>query len=840
MRMNSDYRQLIRRDVPFRKAYEEHLDAFPQFRDMTLVVLDGESIGRLDDAQSDLADTLRARSDVVSTVYAPGAGDWYRDRAFLYLDMDQLERVAVRLAEAQPALAALSVDPSLRGLLDQLRSGVERLGEEGQVPAGFSVIAERVAEVARSLEEGRPHSLSWSDEIFDTKGRVYRVLIVQGRQDFAETIPAERLIDTIHAEAERLRLTSENGIRVRLTGLVPLNHDELVSVLDSIYLSGALTMLMLLVILGFGLRSLRVIVATLCALVLSLTTTAAWAMWSVGEFNTVSAAFSVLLTGLGVDFGIHIGLRYEEALARGLGVREALDEATAHTAAPISLCAATSAIGFASFIPTEFRGLAALGVIASGGMLTSLLASYTVLPAILAVTKPRAPRIRATGTAWRFLHTAIERQALPIVAATAALAIGAVYWAVTGMVFDFNTLSLKDPNSESLTAIEDLNREEIVTDYSVTVVAPGLSEAETLARSLATLDVVSRVEPPSDHVPKRQEDKLYVLEQTSYLLESVLYPESPASPPTDAERVEAMRRFVQDVRALPGDVDPGARAAAEDLAQALTPLLEGSSADVGARQLEDLVIADLPERLAWLKRAIEVGPVDFGDLPADLRDRIVARDGRALVVVFPREDIGDVVALRRFVAAVQSAEPSATGRPVVEAGLGEIVVGSFRLAIGISLASIFVILLLALRSTADGLMVLAPITLAAFFTTAFGALAGIHFNMVNMVAVPLIMGLGVDSGIHVFMRFREDGSLAHAIESTTPRAVTLSALTTLAAFGSLSISSHRGLSSLGVLLSVSIVALLYCSLVVLPAMIAVRSRFARHRAGSDRAETRFR
>jgi hopanoid biosynthesis associated RND transporter like protein HpnN len=829
MRMNSDYRQLIRQNVPFRKAYEEHLKAFPQFRDMTIVVLDGESLGAVDDAQSDLAAALRKRSDVISTVYAPASGGWYEDHAFLYLSTDEIERVAARLAEAQPALAALSVDPSLRGLLDELRSGVERLGTEGEIPAGFSTIAEHVAEVARSLDEGKPQSLTWSDQLFETKGRIYRLLIVQGRQDFDETMPAERLIDTIHVEAKRLGITAASGVRMRLTGLVPLNHDELVSVLDGIYLSGALAALMLLVILGFGLRSLRVIVATLAALVLSLTTTTAWAMWSVGEFNTVSAAFSVLLIGLGVDYGIHIGLRYEEALAGGMGVKAALEDAAAHTAAPISLCALTSAIGFASFIPTEFRGLAALGVIASGGMLTSLIGGYTVMLAILALTKPRTSRIRTTGTPWRVLRSTVDRLALPIVAVTAILAGVAVYWSATRMVFDFNTLSLKDPNSDSLTAIEDLNREKIVTDYSVTVAAPSIADAEVLARRLAALDVVSKVEPPSSYVPKNQAEKLDVLEQTGYLLEPVLYPEPPGPPPTDAERVESMRRLVAAVRALPRNVEPAARHAAEDLAEALAPLLEGPHPSEQAQRLEKLVIADLPARLAWLKRAIEVEPVTFDDLPADMRDRIVAEDGRALVVVFPKGDVSDVTALDRFVKGVLAVAPNATGRPVVEAGLGKIVVGSFRTAITISVVSIFLILLVTLGRVSDSLMVLAPITLAAFFTTAFGAATGIRFNMANIVAVPLILGLGVDSGIHVFMRFREDRSLGHAIESTTSRAVTLSALTTLAAFSSLSISSHRGLSSLGILLSVSIFALLYCALLVLPAMIAVRDRFVLRR-----------
>jgi len=831
MRMNSDHSKLVRQDAPFRQAYEDYLDTFPQFRDMSIVVLDGDSVGTLEDAQADLAAVMRTRSDVAASVYAPGAGDWYEDHAFLYLDVDELERVAARLAEAQPALTALTLDPSLRGLLDELRSGVERLGEEGEIPSGFDIMAERVATVAQSLNAGAPREISWSDELFDPSGRVYRLVILQSRQDYGEAVPAERLIEAVQVESAKLGLTPESGVRVRLTGFVPLGHGEMISARDGVLLSSVIAVIMLLVILGFGLRSLRIILATLAALVLSLTTTTAWAMATVGEFNVVSAAFAVLLIGLGVDFGIHIGLRYEEELAAGANVEEALRGAVAHTGAPISLCTLTSAIGFASFIPTEYRGLAALGIIAGGGMFTSLIASYTVLPAVLALTKPKASRLQAGQGALSGLSGLVERRAVPIVLVTALLAVAAIALS-TRSAFDFSTLSLKDPSSESMLALADLEAEEIVTDYSVSVIAADVPAAESVAEELLELDVVSKVQPPSEHVPEDQDEKLAVLEEASFFLEPVLYPEPSVDPPTDLQRVESVRALIEAVDELPADVDPGARVAAHALADSLRPLLQSADPVGLARTLDGLVIADLPDRLEWLKRALEVGPVEFVDLPDEMQDRLIAEDGRALVVALPEDDVSDVVALKRFVEAVQAVAPTATGRPVVEAGIGEIVTSSFQLAIGIAVLAILSILLVTLRRLDDAVIVLAPIVLAAFFTVAFGVLIGMRFNMANIVAVPLILGLGVDSGIHVFMRYREDGNLSEAIDSTTPRAVTLSALTTLAAFSSLSISAHRGMASLGVLLSFSIVALLYCTLVVLPALIEVRERWRKGRAES--------
>ena len=181
-------------------------------------------------------------------------------------------------------------------------------------------------------------------------------------------------------------------------------------------------------------------------------------------------------------------------------------------------------------------------------------------------------------------------------------------------------------------------------------------------------------------------------------------------------------------------------------------------------------------------------------------------------------------ALDRFVDAVNSVAPHATGRPAVEAGIGDVVVLTFRIAIGISFTLVLTILVLALRSLRYAILVLLPISLAALMTTATGVLIEMPFNMTNVVVIPLIMGLGIDNGIHVFMRFRDGASLEEMMVSSTPRAVLLSALTTLAAFGALAVSGHPGMHSIGVLLSFAVIYLVFCTLMVLPAMLALFSR----------------
>jgi len=831
MRINSDDSALISQEEPFRKEYQRFIDAFPQFDETTVIVITSDSIDLAEDAAQRMTDALAQRPELIDTLYSPSADPFFEDHALLYMDPVDLEDVIDRLAEAQPALTALTEDPSLRGLMGELQLSVEQLLEGEELPPGFSRMADRISEVSDSLLAGTPRSISWADEFLDQEGEVYRIITVQGKKHFDEDISTARLIGEIRALGEDLGLVPENGVRMRLTGMVPLAHDELETLQSGLALAGAISLTLLTLILTFGVRSLRIIVSTLVTLLVSIIWTTAWAMLSVGEFNLISAAFAVLMIGLGVDFAVHVGLRYEEETRGGVSVTRALARAGGKTGPSVSLCALTSAIGFLSFVPTPYPGLGSLGIIAGGGMFISLIATFTVFPALLALM--RAPSAQQAGRPPLLanLYPVIDRRAGSVV--WAALLLGVLSVMLSSQVrFDFSTLSMRDPESESVQTLRDLQREEIVTDYSATVIAENFEEAERMAEQLEKLDLVLEARPPSYYVAGDQEDKLLMIEDAAFFLESILNPPPPVPPPTDLqlqESVDALRRVISDLP--PGMASDPSGQSARRLGEVLDRLAREPDPIAASRALEALVINDLEERIEWIGRAVTVDGVEFEDLPRELRRRSIAPDGRARVAALPTEDVRDPVALARFVAAVGSVASHATGRPAVEAGIGEVVVLTFRIAIGISLCVVFTILVVTLKSFRDAIFVLLPITLAALMTTATSVLIDMPFNMTNVVVIPLIMGLGIDNGIHVFMRFRSGASLEEMMISSTPRAVLLSALTTLAAFGSLAVSGHPGMHSIGVLLSFSVIYLVFCTLVVLPAMLALAGR--RERAGTS-------
>ena len=819
--INSDDSALISQTEPFRQHYQSFIDAFPQFDETALVVLTSDSIDGADQGAERLTAALQERDDLIETLYSPSADPFFEDHALLYLDVADLEDVIERLAEAQPALTALAEDPSLRGLFDQLELSVSELNEGEELPPGFARMADRVSEITEDLMVGQPHRISWADEFLGEEGQVYRIIVVQGRKNFDESISTEHMMNEIRRMAVELGISEENGVQLRMTGMVPLAHDELVGLQSGLALAGLISTVLLTIILGFGVRSLRIILSTFVTLGASIIWAAAWAMLSVGEFNIISAAFAVLLIGLGVDFAIHIGLRYEEECRIDQDRWAALQRASRAVGGSVSLCALTSAIGFLAFIPTPFPGLAALGIIAGGGMFISLIASFTLFPAMLAAMRPPTRQHKDKPPLLSRLNPFIEANRGKILVLTALVALPALVLS-TQMRFDFNTLSMRDPTSESMRTLRELQQEKIVTDYSATILAPDLGSSEAVAARLEALPEVAEARPPGYFVPGDQENKLYMIEDAAFFLEPVLYPPPAMDSPSASERLAALESLRQALSELPADAgEDAAHRSALRLGRALDGLAQRTDASAQAAQLESLVINDLDERIEWLKRAMTVGPVTFSDLPEAHRARSISADGRARVVALPASDVRDTPALEQFVDAVTTLDPEATGRPVVEAGIGGLVVFTFRVAIGIALLAVGFILFLALRSATGVVLILFPIFLAALVTIATGVLFDLPFNLTNVVVIPMIMGLGVDNGIHVYMRYREGESVSSMMDSSTPRSVLISALTTLAAFGSLAVSGHRGLHSMGVLLSVSLLCVIVGTLVVLPAMLSL-------------------
>ena len=816
--INTDTADMIDENLPFRQAAKDYDRAFPQSIDTLLVVIDGATPDLAEDAATVLAERLRRDDAIFKTVYQPGGDPFFATNGLLYLDPDELADLADNLAEVQPLIGKLGEDPSLRGLFGVLRNALEEPGAENfDLTAAF----DRLNDATLAALAGRPYHLSWravisGDDDADINDR-RAFLLVQPKLDFASLQPQKQALDRVREVIEGLGLTAAKGLRIRLTGSVALNYAQLESARDGAALAGPLSFILVGLILIIGLRSLRLVASALTTLLCGLIWTAGFATAAIGELNLISIAFAVLFISLGAAFSIHMCLRYRELIGLGQGQNEAVTAAGREVGGALFLCAATTAAGFYVFIPTDYTGVSELGLIAGTGMFICLFANFTVLPAMFGMLPVR-----------RVATPQPDQPARPGPADTlpryrGAVRIGAVVVALAAIPpviearFDFNPLNLHDPTAESVITLQDLLKESDHPPWSLDVLTAGLVEAQALAQDLAALEGVRQTLSIADYLPTDQADKLALIEEIALFMGQP--PRDPMAPPDAAQRRESLEGFKGALDRWTPDADSAP--SAERLAGNLTRLLGEDDVSGLLETIESSLLGGLPERLRRLYAALEpVEPVTFDDLPQSLLMREIAGDGRVRVQVFPRDDLTDNAALRRFVETVRSVAPTAVGSPISILESGDAVVDAFIQALISAVAAVVVLVLVLMRRLVDVFFVVAPLLLAALLTIASSTVFNLPFNFANVIVLPVLFGVGVDSAIHLVYRYRTDpASRASILSTSTARGVVFSALTTIAGFGSLAVSTHRGTATMGELLTIGVVLTLICTLLVLPALL---------------------
>lgn len=815
--IDTDTEDMLSADLPFRQNAIQLDAAFPQLGDNLLVVLEAPNADAADDGVRRLAEALRARSDVFENVFAPEAHPFLRTHGLLFLETAELEDLAVRLAAAQPFLGTLWQQPNMAGLAEMLDL-LTQAGDEATLHEAASMLG-KMAGVAQGVRDGQGGALVWSDVILGKEpgtGPARRLIQTRPKLDYGSLHPAARASGAVHDIATAEGLTGD-GFNIRLTGSAALESDELKSVEEGMGLAGVLSLCVVVAVLLLGLRSPGMMVALFLTLLVGLMWTAAFAILALGSLNLISVAFAVLFVGLSVDFGIHFSLRATEYAADADSWKSALGRGGASVGGSLAVCALTTAIAFFSFLPTSYVGLAELGLIAGTGMFVALICNLTVLPALLSLLVRRPPKLAAYaghGTGWPARK--VTARAIVTTGFLSAIVSG---WLATGARFDFDPMNLKNPESPSVATLFDLMQDGTIHPYSAEVLADSLSSAGELADRLKTLDAVDDVDSIHSLVPADQNAKLAVIDRMALFLGPAFFVPAGSS-------------------ALGGeDLDPALTTARDNLDKLAQHPLLGMPAltlsdalkGIDARQasmINDALFRYLPGRLNDLVLALEARPITVESLPEDLKRRYLSAGGQARLEVLPAADLRDTDALRRFVADVKTVAPAATGSPVVIVEAGRAVLDAFGSALLISLAGVGAVLWFVLRRIGDVLLVFTPVCVAALWTLAVSAVAGVPFNFANVIVLPLLFGLSVDFGIHIVMRQRGAAGGVDAMATTTPRAVFLSALTTLGSFGSIMLSGHPGTASMGLLLSIAILLSLIAILVLLPALMRLFMRTA--------------
>ncbi|MEA2921141.1 MAG: uncharacterized protein QOF07_1104, partial [Bradyrhizobium sp.] len=751
------------------------------------------------------------------SVEALGGGDFFEKNGLLFLPTADVARLTGQFQSAAPLIEIMAGDPSIRGLTGALETGLAGI-QRGQIKLDsterpFNLIAQTVESV---LNTGSA-TFSWRELVSDkplTDADRRAFIEFKPILDFNALQPGKDATDAIRQAARDLNLAGEYGARVRLTGPVPIANEEFATVQEGAIVNGIGTVIVVLFILWMALHSSKIIFAVFVNLFIGLSITTAIGLMMVGSLNLLSIAFAVLFVGLGVDFGIQYSVRYRSERFKSNDLRVALERAAERSAVPLSLAAMATAAGFLSFLPTDYKGVSELGEIAGVGMLVAFLSSITVLPALLKLLNPPG-EMEPVGYAFlapvdRFL----EEHRVAIVGGTLLLAVAGLpllYF----LRFDFNPINLRNPKVESIATFLDLRKDPNTGANAINVMTNSDADGKRIAAKLEKLPEVLRVRWLESFVPEEQPAKLKLIAQGAKVLNPVLSPESIDPPPSDDENVEALKSTVASLRKVAGDAKGPGAVASRRLADALSKLAAASPATRETAQT--VFVKPLTIALDQLKKSLQAEPVSLTTLPADLVNSWKTKDGLQRVEALPRGDPNDNETLRKFAAAVLAAEPTAIGGPVSILKSGETVVRAFIQAGICALLVIGLLLWLALRRITDVLLTLVPLLVAGAVTLEICVLIGLPLNFANIVALPLLLGVGVAFKIYYVTAWRSGRT--NLLQSSLTRAIFFSALTTATAFGSLWLSSHPGTASMGKLLALSLVTTLAAVLLFQPALM---------------------
>ncbi len=822
--VNTDTADMLDARLPFRQTFDRFRREFPTLANNLLVVVEGPTPEQARRAAEQVKSRLLRDPQHFAAVDWLAGEAYFQRNGLLFLSPQQLNQLGDRLSTAQPFLSRLSEDLQAATLLELLS---EASAYSQTQAVGLDSILPALEHTIDQLLSAQSRPLSWEQLFFQTPGvaqasPLFReTLIVEPRLNFDQVMAGREVMQAADSIRQELNLGTDQAVRMLLTGPVALEHEELLSALTGARQAGILALILVALVMLWGLRSVRLVAVALLSLTVGFALTLGFAAWAVGRINLISIAFTVLYIGLGVNYGIHFMLRYREQLVQQPDKLSAIMSSARLLAGALALSAVTTAIGFFAFIPTAFRGVAELGLIAGVAMFITFIISYSLLPALLAVIpapdiKPKRPSL-SIPTAW-LDGPLIYRNRVRIAALLVALASLVLAWQLP---FDSDPLNLRDGRSESVATLRQLLESRSTGHRNLQVLADDAASAARISTRLRELPGVARAISVLDLVPADQDEKLLLLEDLRWTtgLDLLNIPENLPEP--DIQRLKtALDQLSTELPSLDSD-------AARQLAGRLSQFQDSQPDTAAYSKLNRALVGLLPATLQRMQQALSVDQyVTVKDLPAQIHDRWVSDAGTHIVQIFPAVDTNSFTDVSELIEQVRAVAPQVTGMPVLQLRSGQAISAALRTALLLALAGITLVLLIILRSVADSARVMVPLLLGGLVTGAMLVLLGVPLNFANVVALPLLLGVAVDNGVHLVYRHRSGDMPAavhvregNVLRTTTARGIVFGALTTVLSFGNLMFSTHTGTASMGLLLALGLTLMVLATLLVLPALL---------------------
>ncbi|MDO9268715.1 MAG: MMPL family transporter [Methylobacter sp.] len=827
--INTDTAELVAPDAPFQQNRRNYEKAFSQDLHTLLLVVESDSPELTKSAAKRLLRLITADKDHFNSAYIPNDNEFFRQNGLLYLDTDELQTLSNNLSLAQPFIGRIAQQPNLTGFFSIFEDALASEDKTQIVPIDLTSLIDKVASALHKTLNGENTLLSWESLISDKKMHERNsFIIVSPKFDFSQIRPAENAIESIRKAVAEVQDPNLPAVKVWVTGEVGLEDDELSGMSTGTFTASIFSIVLVLFILLIAYRSILLTVATLMTLALGMLFCGAFAAFSVKELNLISVAFAVSNIGLGVEYAIHFCLRYRDNLTHHIHKDLALRNTLTSTAPSLLLCAGTTSIGLYAFIPTDYKGVSELGLLAGTSLFICLLVTLIALPALLRIIP--VPSKFQTGESHNGLTKLSEKLAFlplhyakPIAVATFILAVVSIVLTFN-VKTDFNPINLRDPNTESVIAFKNLMKDKETTPMTLTVLAKDENSAKALEQKLSGLASVDKTVSLFDFQPTDQGEKLALIEETGLMLGAQIE-NFPALQP-DTDPVPGINRLIKTIDTiLPQKTDAHERTALTNFKKELQDILIelDTRQEPGRRmfieKIQTTLLGTLPSIMNELSASFNAREVTLADLPADIKDKWLSKNGSYRIQIFPKKDLNDLASLEEFITEVQSVAPETTDLPIMYWESMKEVISAFQQAIMIALITIALLLFAIRRNIFDTALVMTPLILAGLFTMASAVITNTPINFANIIALPLLLGLGVDNGIHMVEKLHHSLSEEQNIyQSSTARAMFYGALTTASSFAGLAFSTHQGIASMGLIITIGIFWIMVCTFIILPAL----------------------
>jgi uncharacterized protein len=821
----------------------EYLKDFGELNDI-LIAVEATSPEEARGYAARLADQLRQDGLGARVTYHVDPA-YFDGRALLYISLADLTTLRERLYDHEEFLESYASRPGLDQLLEAVNRqiagamvlGFFDLGLGGKGATDLSFLQELLRQMEDRLDGSTRFASPWAAAFslgrlddpdagyYFSRSRSLLFIFVEQRREEGHFAENRDRIRTIRSAVARLGAEYPR-VRAGVTGAPALSNDEMVAALadgrTATLLAFALTLVLLLV----AFRRVVAPVLMLATLAVSL----AWSMGlitlTVGHLSVFSVMFISIVVGIGIDYGIYFLFRYDEERGLGAGVPEALERTALRAGPGIVLGALTAAGAFLVLVLTRFQGIREFGLVSGISIFMAFLSMITLFPACLVLIDRRSdivPRRRdesigaPPGARWLERIVAYRRTILVSAALLSALAL----MGAAAVGFDYNLLNLQAKGVESVKWEERILAEAGRSAFNAFATAGTLDELARKQKAFERLPTVSKVESLLLLVPDQQAEKAALIRTLAEPLAPIALA---APPPVSAGGVRAALETLRRRLGLAADAAEGQAdidRVRTLLAQIDTVLgkLQGPTAAAALARLQDDLYRDFADKLRSFRKNLDPRPVEPGEAPPELRQRYVGASGRYLLRIQPGVDIWEQAGAERFVTDLRTVDPDVTGPPVTSFEAIGLIQSGYLEGTLYALVVVSAAAALILRSVRGTLLSLAPLALGVLWALGLMHVFGLRFNMANVWAMPLIIGIAAEFGLNMYVRFTE-GRETHGptLARSTVMGVLLNGLTTMAGFASLLVARHQGIFGLGLLLTIGAAVSLIASLAVLPVL----------------------